>query len=127
MTGPVYGHGDIQETDNDLTRQGEGEPIGERIIVTGRVVDDNGRPVPHTLIEIWQCNAAGRYRHKSDEHPAPLDPNFTGAGRTLTDAQGNYRFTRSSRDRIRGAITRMRGGRRTFIFRFSGRRSRRAS
>jgi protocatechuate 3,4-dioxygenase, beta subunit len=93
VTGPIYGHGDIQETDNDLTRQGEGEPIGERIIVTGRVVDDNGRPVPHTLIEIWQCNAAGRYRHKSDEHPAPLDPNFTGAGRTLTDAQGNYRFT----------------------------------
>jgi len=93
VTGPVYGHGDIQETDNDLTRQGEGEPIGERIIVTGRVVDDNGRPVPQALIEIWQCNAAGRYRHKSDEHPAPLDPNFTGAGRTLTDAQGNYRFT----------------------------------
>lgn len=93
VTGPVYGQGDIQETDNDLTRQGEGEPIGERIIVTGRVVDDHGRPVPQTLIEIWQCNAAGRYRHKSDGHPAPLDPNFTGAGRTLTDAQGNYRFT----------------------------------
>ena len=92
VTGPVYGHGDIAETDNDLTRQHAGEPIGERIIVTGRVLDDNGRPVPNTLIEIWQCNAAGRYAHGVDQHPAPLDPNFTGAGRTLTDADGTYRF-----------------------------------
>jgi protocatechuate 3,4-dioxygenase beta subunit len=92
ITGPVYGHTDISETDNDLTRQHAGEPQGERIIVTGRVLDDNGRPVARTLIEIWQTNAAGRYRHQNDNHPAPLDPNFTGAGRTLTDENGVYRF-----------------------------------
>ena len=92
ITGPVYGHDDIGETDNDLTCQHAGEPLGERIILTGRVLDDNGRPVPHTLIEIWQANAAGRYFHGKDEHPAPLDPNFTGAGRTTTDASGSYRF-----------------------------------
>jgi protocatechuate 3,4-dioxygenase beta subunit len=92
VTGPIYGHGDIAETDNDLTRQHPGEPLGERIVVAGRVLDDNGRPVPHTLIEIWQCNAAGRYLHRTDQHAAPLDPNFSGAGRTRTDANGNYRF-----------------------------------
>jgi len=92
VTGPVYGYGDIGETDSDLTRQHAGEPIGERITLSGRVLDDNGRAVPNTLIEIWQCNAAGRYAHKVDQHPAPLDPNFTGAGRTVTDDKGNYRF-----------------------------------
>ncbi len=92
VTGPVYGHSAVTETDSDLTRQHAGEPLGERIIVTGRVLDDNGRPVPHALIEIWQTNAAGRYRHSHDDHPAPLDPNFTGAGRALTDANGQYRF-----------------------------------
>lgn len=92
ITGPIFGHEDIGETDNDLTRQHSGEPLGERIIVTGRILDDNGRPVPHTLIEIWQANAAGRYRHHNDNHPAPLDPNFSGAGRTMTDEQGSYRF-----------------------------------
>ena len=92
ITGPVYGHEDIAETDNDLTRQHADEPRGERIIVSGRVLDDSGRPIPKTLIEIWQANAAGRYRHASDLHPAPLDPNFTGAGRTLTDENGVYRF-----------------------------------
>lgn len=92
ITGPVYGDGDIAETDNDLTRQHTGEPLGERVIVRGRVLDDSGRPVPHSLIEIWQANAAGRYRHKKDDHSAPLDPNFTGAGRTLTDAHGDYQF-----------------------------------
>ena len=92
ITGPVYGHESISETDNDLTRQHAGEPMGERIIVAGRVLDDNGRPVPHTLVEVWQANAGGRYRHGRDNHPAPLDPNFTGAGRTLTDENGNYRF-----------------------------------
>lgn len=92
VTGPIYGHGDIAETDNDLTRQHSGEPLGERVVVAGRVLDDNGRPVPHTLIEIWQCNAAGRYLHRTDQHAAPLDPNFSGAGRTRTDANGNYRF-----------------------------------
>ena len=92
VTGPVYGHDDIGETDNDLTRQHLGEPVGERIIVSGRVLDDNGRAVPHTLIEIWQANAGGRYCHDRDNHPAPLDPNFSGAGRTLTDENGYYRF-----------------------------------
>jgi protocatechuate 3,4-dioxygenase, beta subunit len=92
ITGPLYGHEAIGDTDNDLTRQHPGEPIGERIIVTGRVLDDNGRPVPSALIEIWQANAAGRYIHQKDQHPAPLDPNFTGAGRVLTDQNGAYRF-----------------------------------
>ncbi len=92
LTGPLYGHNPIGETDNDLTRQHTGEPVGERIIVTGRVVDEDSRPVSNTLIELWQCNAAGRYFHHRDKHPAPLDPNFTGAGRTMTDANGNYRF-----------------------------------
>ena len=92
ITGPIFGHERIREGDNDLTRQHAGEPLGERIIVTGRVLDSNGRPVPSTLIEIWQANAAGRYVHKKDQHPAPLDPNFTGAGRTLTDENGAYRF-----------------------------------
>ncbi|MBI1792038.1 MAG: protocatechuate 3,4-dioxygenase subunit beta [Acidobacteria bacterium] len=93
LSGPIYGHHAIAESDSDLTRQHAGEPLGERIIVTGRVVDDRGRPVPHTLVEIWQTNAAGRYRHAKDNHPAPLDPNFSGAGRALTDAHGIYRFT----------------------------------
>src|SRR5262249_51637331 len=72
LTGPLFGHGPIGETDNDLTRQHPGEPLGERIIVAGRVLDEDGRPVPRTLIEFWQCNAAGRYRHDDDNHPAPL-------------------------------------------------------
>ena len=92
LAAPVYGHLPIGETDNDLTRQHAGEPLGERIVVSGRVIDEDGRPLPHTLVEIWQCNAAGRYLHVRDDHPAPLDPNFTGAGRTTTDAEGNYRF-----------------------------------
>jgi protocatechuate 3,4-dioxygenase beta subunit len=92
LTGPLYGHNPIGETDNDLTRQHSGEPLGERIIVAGRVLDEDGRPIPHTLVELWQCNAAGRYLHSRDDHPAPLDPNFSGAGRTMTDAAGNYRF-----------------------------------
>ena len=92
LTGPVFGHGPIGGADDDLTRQHAGDPLGERIIVAGRVLDEDGRPVPHTLIELWQANAAGRYAHAVDDHPAPLDPNFTGAGRTLTDENGNYRF-----------------------------------
>lgn|SRR5487761_229116 len=91
-TGPVYGHDDIAETDSDLTRQHAGEPLGERIVVTGQVLDGNACPVPHTLIEIWQANAAGRYFHTRDGHSAPPDPNFTGAGRAVTDSNGFYRF-----------------------------------
>jgi protocatechuate 3,4-dioxygenase, beta subunit len=92
ITGPVYGHGEVGELDHDLTRQHQGEPLGERIIVTGRVLDEDGQPVRHSLVEVWQANAAGRYAHHNDNHAAPLDPNFTGAGRTLTDADGGYRF-----------------------------------
>jgi len=92
VSGPIFRPSAVQETDSDLTRQHAGEPQGERIIVTGRVLDDNGRAVPKALIEVWQTNAAGRYRHALDNHPAPLDPNFTGAGRTLTDENGVYRF-----------------------------------
>jgi protocatechuate 3,4-dioxygenase beta subunit len=91
LTGPLYGHNPIGETDNDLTRQHASEPLGERIVVAGRVLDEDGRPVRGTLVELWQCNAAGRYL-QLDNHPAPLDPNFTGAGRTMTDDNGNYRF-----------------------------------
>jgi protocatechuate 3,4-dioxygenase, beta subunit len=92
VDGPVFGEDAIGEFDNDLTRQHSGEPIGERIIVTGRVLEDGGKPIPNTLVEIWQANAGGRYRHEVDQHPAPLDPNFSGAGRCLTDDEGNYRF-----------------------------------
>lgn len=92
VTGPVYGHSDVRPEEADLTRQHAGEPLGERIIVRGRLLDESGRPVPNSLVEIWQCNAAGRYIHKVDQHPAPLDPNFTGAGRCVTDKDGNYQF-----------------------------------
>jgi protocatechuate 3,4-dioxygenase, beta subunit len=92
VTGPVYGEDRIGELDSDLTRQHDGEPIGERIILHGRVLDGDGRPVRNSLVEIWQANAAGRYKHVVDGHPAPLDPNFTGAGRCLTDDDGGYRF-----------------------------------
>jgi protocatechuate 3,4-dioxygenase, beta subunit len=92
VTGPVYGHERIGPVDNDLTVQHDGEPLGERIIVHGRVLDGEGRPVRNSLVEIWQANAGGRYRHDGDQHPAPLDPNFTGAGRCLTDDDGRYRF-----------------------------------
>ncbi len=92
LTGPVFGYDDIKATDNDLTAQHKGEPLGERIIVSGRVLDENGKPAPHTLVEIWQANSAGRYPHVSDQHNAPIDPNFSGAGRTMTDAEGRYRF-----------------------------------
>ncbi|MGH8867059.1 MAG: protocatechuate 3,4-dioxygenase subunit beta [Actinomycetes bacterium] len=93
VTGPLLGEGRVGPDDADLTRQHAGEPLGERIIVGGRVLDGDGRPVPHTLVEVWQTNAAGRYPHDGDQHPAPHDPNFTGIGRCLTDAEGRYRFT----------------------------------
>ena len=92
MTGPVFGESQVSATDSDLTRQHPADPLGERIIVVGRVIDSDGRPVPRTLIEVWQANAAGRYAHEVDDHPAPLDPNFTGTGRCLTDADGAFRF-----------------------------------
>jgi protocatechuate 3,4-dioxygenase beta subunit len=92
VSAPVFGEDSLSPGDADLTSGHPGEPLGERIIVTGRVLDDDGRPVPDALIEVWQANAAGRYRHEVDQHPAPLDPNFTGAGRTITDGEGRYRF-----------------------------------
>ena len=92
LASPLFGYLPIGPGDNDLTRQHAGEPLGERIVVAGRVLDEDGRPVPDTLVELWQCNAAGRYLHAVDDHPAPLDPNFSGAGRTVTDAEGRYRF-----------------------------------
>ena len=92
LTGPVYGHDAVGPLDHDLTRQHPGAPVGQRVVIEGRVLDEGGRPVPHTLIEVWQANAAGRYAHTSDQWDAPIDPNFTGAGRTLTDAEGRYRF-----------------------------------
>lgn len=95
ITGPVFGHNDIDEIDNDLifnyAKEGE-SAIGERIIVHGRVLDENARPVPNTLVEAWQANAGGRYRHKKDTYLAPIDPNFGGCGRTLTDENGYYYF-----------------------------------
>jgi len=92
VTGPLFGQALVRANDTDLTRQGAGQPQGERIVVAGRVLDQDGRPVPDALIEIWQANAAGRYRHDRDQHDAPLDPNFSGAGRVATDAEGRYRF-----------------------------------
>ncbi len=91
---PVYGSGDLGPLDHDLTRNGRrnGEPIGERMVLTGRVLDDEGKPIANTLIEIWQANACGRYVHKGDQHDTPLDANFLGAGRVLTDQNGCYRF-----------------------------------
>lgn len=89
---PCFGHSDVDPLEADLTIAGSGEPIGERITVSGRIVDGDGRPVAGQLVEVWQANAAGRYIHKNEQHPAPLDPNFTGVGRCLTDAEGHYRF-----------------------------------
>ncbi len=86
MTGPDFADNWAGPDNTDLTRQHRGEPLGERIIVTGHVLDEDGRPVPGTLIELWQCNAAGRYHHPVDQHDAPLDPNFTGAGQVVTGA-----------------------------------------
>jgi protocatechuate 3,4-dioxygenase, beta subunit len=92
LAAPVFGDETVGPGDHDLTRQHGGEPLGERILVTGRVLESDGRPVRGALVEIWQANAAGRYVHVVDQHPAPLDPNFTGAGRCLTDDEGRYEF-----------------------------------
>ena len=93
LNGPVFGEDALGPLDGDLTRQHEGEPLGERIRVHGRLLDAGGRPLRGALVEVWQANAAGRYRHDVDSHPAPLDPNFSGAGRVLTDDDGRYSFT----------------------------------
>jgi protocatechuate 3,4-dioxygenase, beta subunit len=92
VTGPVFNSGWAGDDCIDLTRQHGGAPLGERIIVAGRVLDEDGRPVPATLVELWQCNAAGRYRHPVDQHDAPLDPNFTGFGQVLSNDAGEWRF-----------------------------------
>ena len=94
ITGPTFGHGDIGPLDHDLIRNyaQTGDPVGERIVLHGRVLDENARPVPNTLVEIWQANAGGRYRHKKDTYLAPIDPNFGGCGRTITDESGYYFF-----------------------------------
>jgi protocatechuate 3,4-dioxygenase beta subunit len=91
--GPVFGDDAVDDLDSDLTRRHAGEPLGQRIVVSGRVLDTEGRAIRNTLVEIWQANAAGRYAHEVDQHPAPLDPNFAGAGRVLTGDDGGYRFT----------------------------------
>jgi protocatechuate 3,4-dioxygenase, beta subunit len=92
LRSPVWGRSDIGELEHDLTAGHAGAPLGERILVQGRLLDSDGRPVRNQLIEVWQANAAGRYLHQRDQHPAPLDPNFTGAGRCLTDDDGQYQF-----------------------------------
>src|SRR3954454_4930876 len=93
MVAPVFGHQDVDPLEADLTIQHTGDPVGERMVVTGRGLDGDGRPGVDQLVEIWQANAAGRYIHKRDQHHAPIDPNFTGVGRCLTGAYGSYRFT----------------------------------
>src|ERR1700710_1016001 len=90
---PCFSERDVHPLEADLTIQHSGEAIGERMVVTGRIVDGDGRPVRRQLVEIWQANAGGRYIHKRDQHPSAIDPNFTGVGRCLTDGEGNYRFT----------------------------------
>ena len=92
LHGPVFGDRRVDPGDADLTRQHDGEPLGERIIISGRVLDERGRPIANQLVEVWQANAAGRYAHAGDQHPAPLDPNFSGGGRCITDGDGDYRF-----------------------------------
>jgi protocatechuate 3,4-dioxygenase beta subunit len=92
ITGPLLGAERVTAADADLTTRHGGEPLGERIILTGRVLDSDGRAVPDTLVEVWQANASGRYAHGVDDHDAPLDPNFDGAGRCMTDSDGRYRF-----------------------------------
>ena len=93
LTGPIFGREDVRPHDDDLTAHHEGQPLGERIIVAGRLLEESGRAIPNALIEVWQANSAGRYRHQADAHGAPLDPNFDGYGRTLTDSEGRFRFT----------------------------------
>src|ERR1700678_1080027 len=97
-TGPVFGHSLVTARDTDLTTQHDGEPLGERIVVSGRVLDEEGRPVREALVEVWQANAAGRYLHKADQHGAPIDPNFLGGGGVRTGATGGYGLVRNKPD-----------------------------
>jgi protocatechuate 3,4-dioxygenase, beta subunit len=92
VPGPLVPPGFVRDRDNDLTAHGKAAPLGEKMVVAGRVLDESGRPVRRSLIEIWQANASGRYDHPGDTHDAPLDPNFSGVGRTLTGDEGEYRF-----------------------------------
>jgi len=92
VTGPIFTRDMLRPKASDLTQQHSGQPLGERIVVSGRVIDENACPVPNTLVEIWQANAAGRYHHEVDQHDAPLDPNFTGCGQAITNERGEYRF-----------------------------------
>jgi protocatechuate 3,4-dioxygenase beta subunit len=91
-TGPVFGHAAVRPGDADLTAQHEGQPAGERIVVSGCILDEDERPVRGALVELWQANAAGRYKHRNDQHNAPVDPNFDGCGRAITDAEGRFKF-----------------------------------
>jgi protocatechuate 3,4-dioxygenase beta subunit len=92
VPGPLVPRGFVRAGENDLTVQGKSAPLGEKMILVGRITDETGQPVRDSLVEIWQANASGRYHHPGDQHDAPLDPNFKGTGRTMTDAQGHYRF-----------------------------------
>lgn len=122
-TSPVFGRHELGPLDHDLTRYGSTEPLGERIIVTGRVLDSGGRPLSGTLVEIWQANAAGRYAHLIDQHPAPLDPGFAGAGRCLTDEEGRYQFVTIKPGAYPWPNHHNAGAPRTSTFRSSGRPS----
>jgi protocatechuate 3,4-dioxygenase beta subunit len=92
VPGPTVPQGFVRSADNDLTLHGKSAPLGEKMVLTGRLLDADGRPIRRSLIEVWQANASGRYAHPGDQHDAPLDPNFTGIGRTFTDDEGRYRF-----------------------------------
>lgn len=92
VPGPLVPAGFVRDRDNDLTAHGRSAPLGERMVLAGRLRDESGRPIANALIEVWQANASGRYHHPGDTHDAPHDPNFFGGGRTLTDAEGHYRF-----------------------------------
>ena len=92
QAGPLFYAPAYAKHTDDLTIKGPGAPLGERIIVHGNVTDEDGKPLTHTLVELWQCNAAGRYQHPVDQHDAPLDPNFVGGGMAITDEKGRYQF-----------------------------------
>ena len=120
LAGPVFDERGARPHDGDLTRQHAGEPLGERIVVHGRVTDEDGRPISGALLEVWQANAAGRYRHQVDDHPAPLDPNFSGGGRCLSDGEGRYRFITIKPGSYPWGTTRTPGVPRTSTSRSSG-------